>query len=329
MKKLLLFSIFAFFCIASVNAQHRGGGGGSRGGGGGSHSSGGGGSRGGGGGGSHFSGGGGGSHYSGGGGSHYSAPRSGGQGSAMGHGSYYGHGSSYGRGGSYYGHGSSYGRGSYYNRGYYGRGYGRGYGYNRPYGHYYGPHYYGRPYYYRPWMPLFGFGYNYPLLGPYAGAGLSYNYYGAPSYNYNEYDEQGGSAQQAPPQQQDGGYDEYNNAPEPGSNNAPQQNNNAYATPSPMNDADFQRAKNSIDTKSSDYGKLTIAEEVIDNNRMTTQQVKTIMGGFSTESSRLDFAKYAYGHTVDPNNYYMVNEAFSSDDSIKSLNKYISKKNQE
>ena len=62
---------------------------------------------------------------------------------------------------------------------------------------------------------------------------------------------------------------------------------------------------------------------------MTTEQVKTIMSSFGTEGSKLDFAKYAYTHTVDPNNYYIVNEAFTSDDSIKQLHKYITRMRQQ
>ena len=46
----------------------------------------------------------------------------------------------------------------------------------------------------------------------------------------------------------------------------------------------------------------------------------------SFESTRLEYAKYAYGYTYDIGNYYKVNDAFQFESSIDDLNKYISGK---
>ncbi len=220
--------------------------------------------------------------------------------------------SSYG-GGHYYGGNHYYGGGSHF----LGYGYRGGYGY-APYRHYYEPYYYGRSYY-RPWLPFFR---PYPYVGPYLG--FSYNYYGTPNYyneyNYNNYPNNGEN------------YNGYDQNPPQGQMQAPgQQQANAPQTspagPSAMPDNEYQRAKSSIQSKASEYGKLTIAEEVADNNNLNTEQVRDIMNSFASEDSKLEFAKYAYDHTIDKGNYYIVNDAFTSDASIKSLNKYISKRN--
>ena len=44
---------------------------------------------------------------------------------------------------------------------------------------------------------------------------------------------------------------------------------------------------------------------------------------FSFEDSRLDFAKFAYGHTYDLGNYYQINSAFTFSSSVDELNDFI------
>ena len=47
------------------------------------------------------------------------------------------------------------------------------------------------------------------------------------------------------------------------------------------------------------------------------------MMAFDFEDTKLQFAKYAYGHTYDINNFYMVNDAFEFESSIEELNRAI------
>lgn len=93
--------------------------------------------------------------------------------------------------------------------------------------------------------------------------------------------------------------------------------------PVPMSQNDFQRLKTTIDSKSFEDSKLTIAKQVLNNNCLVTSQVKEIMLLFSFEASRLDFAKHAYGFTYDIGNYFLVNDAFTFESSIDDLNNYI------
>ena len=48
-----------------------------------------------------------------------------------------------------------------------------------------------------------------------------------------------------------------------------------------------------------------------------------IMMAFDFEASKVEFAKFAYGHTYDVNNYYKVNDAFEFESSIDELNRSI------
>jgi len=93
----------------------------------------------------------------------------------------------------------------------------------------------------------------------------------------------------------------------------------------PMSPEDFASAKASISSKSFEDSKLTLAKQIAASNHLTSKQVKEIMQLFSFEDSKLDFAKYAYKYVYDPNNYYIVNDAFKFSSSIDELNEFIKK----
>lgn len=93
----------------------------------------------------------------------------------------------------------------------------------------------------------------------------------------------------------------------------------------PMSPEDFASAKASISSKSFEDSKLTLAKQIAASNHLTSKQVKEIMQLFSFEDSKLDFAKYAYKFVYDPNNYYIVNDAFTFSSSIDELNEFINK----
>jgi len=99
--------------------------------------------------------------------------------------------------------------------------------------------------------------------------------------------------------------------------------NGKIGCPVPMNPPDFESAKQSISSKSFEDSKLTIAKQIINSNCLLTTQVKQILMLFSFESTRLDFAKYAYTRTYDQNNYFKINDAFTFESSIDELNQYI------
>lgn len=93
--------------------------------------------------------------------------------------------------------------------------------------------------------------------------------------------------------------------------------------PYPLSELDFRDVKKTISDKSFEDSKLTIAKQVTSANCLFSSEVKEIMALFSFESTRLEFAKYAYRYTFDVGNYYKVNEAFQFESSIDELNTFI------
>jgi len=92
----------------------------------------------------------------------------------------------------------------------------------------------------------------------------------------------------------------------------------------PMDDYTFGLAFKTITDEDFDNNKLTIAKQIASDNCLLAEQVKIIMGQFSFETNRLEFAKYAYLHCYDRNRYFIVNDSFEFSSSITKLNDYIS-----
>jgi hypothetical protein len=105
-----------------------------------------------------------------------------------------------------------------------------------------------------------------------------------------------------------------------------QSTNNKGACSNPMKDEDFQSAKQSIVSKSFEDSKLTLAKQITSSNCLLSSQVRDIMKTFSFESSRLEYAKFAYKYTYDKENYFKVNDAFQFESSIDELNEFINNK---
>ncbi|MEM6263536.1 MAG: DUF4476 domain-containing protein [Bacteroidota bacterium] len=99
--------------------------------------------------------------------------------------------------------------------------------------------------------------------------------------------------------------------------------NGPIGCPVPMETFQFSQVKRSIDEKAFEQSKLTIAKQVLANNCLTSAQVQELLGQFTFESTRLEFAKFCYGRTHDIGNYYVVNDAFDFESSIDELNEYI------
>jgi hypothetical protein len=93
----------------------------------------------------------------------------------------------------------------------------------------------------------------------------------------------------------------------------------------PLTNERFATVKQSISSKDFEDSKLTVAKQVAKSNCLFAEQVKEIMLLFDFESTRLEFAKEAYGHTYDIDNYYILNDAFDFESSISELNDFIAK----
>lgn len=90
-----------------------------------------------------------------------------------------------------------------------------------------------------------------------------------------------------------------------------------------MSAQDFNMAKESLRKEWFENTRMTTAKQVIDRNNFTSQQVKELLLLFTFENNRLEIAKYAYGKTVDKEDYFIVNDAFTFNSNKEKLSEYI------
>ncbi len=107
-------------------------------------------------------------------------------------------------------------------------------------------------------------------------------------------------------------------------NDAPQPQASASNCGFAMSSANFGSAKNTIAKSSFDDTKLSTAKSILASNCMSADQVAQVCGLFSFEESKLAFAKFAYGRTTDPSNYFKVVNVFTFESSKTDLNNFIS-----
>ena len=89
---------------------------------------------------------------------------------------------------------------------------------------------------------------------------------------------------------------------------------------------EFSSAKGSIESKTFEDDKLKVAKQITRNNCLSSDQVAQVMGLFTFEDSRVEYAMFAYDYVYDANNYYKVNDAFEFSFSIDELDEYIESK---
>ncbi len=90
-----------------------------------------------------------------------------------------------------------------------------------------------------------------------------------------------------------------------------------------MNDYEFDQLRNTIDRLSFESSRMQVAKQALAANEVTSQQVADLMRMMTFESSKLELAKFAYHKTVDKQNYFILNDAFTFESSITDLNEYI------
>ncbi|MFY0645036.1 MAG: DUF4476 domain-containing protein [Bacteroidia bacterium] len=89
------------------------------------------------------------------------------------------------------------------------------------------------------------------------------------------------------------------------------------------NASSFDALLGVMNNASFDGDKLSIAQQYVQSNGVTSVQVLQMADAMDFETNKLAFAKYAYQYTVDPENYFMVNKTFDFSSSIRSLNNFI------
>jgi hypothetical protein len=123
-----------------------------------------------------------------------------------------------------------------------------------------------------------------------------------------------------------GGYEQTQTRPAPKPQAQPQaqpavQGNCGVA----MGTSSFAQAKTSISSKSFSDSKMTTAKQITQTNCLTAQQIKEITELFDFDEDRVTYASFAHKRCVDPQNYFIINDAFQFESSIDELNQNITK----
>ncbi len=90
-----------------------------------------------------------------------------------------------------------------------------------------------------------------------------------------------------------------------------------------MSDFEFNRVMNAIEKEWFETNKEKSATQIIQTNYMTSFQVKQMLQCFTHDNVKLNLAKLAFKKTVDPTNYFVVNDVFNSNRSKDELARYI------
>jgi hypothetical protein len=100
-------------------------------------------------------------------------------------------------------------------------------------------------------------------------------------------------------------------------------NYNDRYNPDLLSDQDVNDLGARVKDRIGDSDKQKLAQSVLSGKEYYTDQLRTIMGWFSFESTKLDFAKWAYKGTIDKENYWKLEDMFSFSSSKDELNDYV------
>lgn len=100
------------------------------------------------------------------------------------------------------------------------------------------------------------------------------------------------------------------------------------AVPTPVSEADLQAMLKSLRAEAFEDTRLATARQMLQVSRKNylSRQVLQLVKCFRFEDNRLTVAKLAFDAVLDPENYFVVNEAFSFAQTREELADYILKK---
>lgn len=113
---------------------------------------------------------------------------------------------------------------------------------------------------------------------------------------------------------------------QPVTNTPPPANTNNGGCTFPASSTDMSNLKGSIQKQSFADNKMNVAKNFIKNKCLSVAQIKEVMGLFSFEDDKLEFAKAAYDRCSDKENYFMVGDALTFSSSQDELMDFINSK---
>ncbi|WP_161499427.1 DUF4476 domain-containing protein [Flavipsychrobacter stenotrophus] len=83
------------------------------------------------------------------------------------------------------------------------------------------------------------------------------------------------------------------------------------------------KLKTKINVRTTDTEKMTAAKEVLKNESLTTGQVMSLMDCFGFESTKLEFAQWAYAKTTDKANFKQVKQKLAMKNYREEMDKFL------
>lgn len=108
-----------------------------------------------------------------------------------------------------------------------------------------------------------------------------------------------------------------------GNRNNPDRKDNWSQYNRVMSQAQFNTLIEQVRDASFESNRMDVIKQATQANNINTQQLKSILGELSFESSRLEMAKFAYPFVVDKENLFQINSAFSFSSSKDEFNKFL------
>lgn len=87
--------------------------------------------------------------------------------------------------------------------------------------------------------------------------------------------------------------------------------------------ADIKELEKQVNGHIADEDKLRLMQELLEELSVSTAQVKEMLSWLGAETTRLEFAIWAYGRVTDPQQYHQLTAAFIYDSSKETLSSYI------
>ncbi|MBS1615687.1 MAG: DUF4476 domain-containing protein [Bacteroidetes bacterium] len=100
-------------------------------------------------------------------------------------------------------------------------------------------------------------------------------------------------------------------------------NSNDYYTPR-FSDRDMEDLRSRVASCMMDEDKEKLMEQVLSDRMVSTTQVRQMLGWLTFESTKLEFAKWAYTRASDRRDYWKLEDAFTFESSKDEFNQAIS-----
>ena len=90
-----------------------------------------------------------------------------------------------------------------------------------------------------------------------------------------------------------------------------------------MSNREFQKILTRIEERAFDRDRLRLAKRAITNCNLKSHQVREIMLHFCFDSTRLDFAKFAFNMVIDAHRFHVTYDTFDFRSSERKLEKFL------